>query len=85
MRLFPDFGDASPKCHGAVGMDHGYFKRKHSEPKRLTKEEPLVSLKAGNDVTCYFLFSARSMATAMATVAPTMGLLPMPRKPIIST
>ena len=35
--------------------------------------------------TYYFLFSARSMATAMATVAPTMGLLPMPRKPIIST
>ena len=33
----------------------------------------------------YFLFSARSMATAMATVAPTIGLLPIPRKPIIST
>ena len=33
----------------------------------------------------YFLFIARSKATAMATVAPTIGLLPMPRKPIIST
>ena len=31
----------------------------------------------------YFLLSAT--ATATATVAPTMGLLPMPRKPIIST
>ncbi len=33
----------------------------------------------------YFLFSARSIATAIATEAPTIGLLPMPRKPIIST
>ena len=33
----------------------------------------------------YFLLMARSTATAIATVAPTIGLLPMPRKPIIST
>ena len=33
----------------------------------------------------YFLFRARSIATAIATEAPTIGLLPMPRKPIIST
>ena len=33
--------------------------------------------------TSYFWLSAT--ATATATVAPTMGLLPMPRKPIIST
>ena len=33
----------------------------------------------------YFLFRARSTATAIATDAPTIGLLPMPRKPIIST
>ena len=32
-----------------------------------------------------YFFIASSMATATATVAPTMGLLPMPRKPIIST
>ena len=30
-------------------------------------------------------FIASFTATAQATVAPTMGLLPMPRKPIIST
>ena len=30
-------------------------------------------------------FPLSSTATATATVAPTMGLLPMPRKPIIST
>ena len=33
----------------------------------------------------YFLLIARSIATAIATVAPTIGLLPIPRKPIIST
>ena len=33
----------------------------------------------------YFLFRARSISTAIDTVAPTIGLLPMPRKPIIST
>ena len=33
----------------------------------------------------YFLFRAMSTVTATATVAPTIGLLPMPRKPIIST
>ena len=33
--------------------------------------------------TSYFRLSAT--ATATATVAPTMGLLPMPKKPIIST
>ena len=32
-----------------------------------------------------YLFRASLTATATATVAPTMGLLPMPRKPIIST
>lgn len=33
----------------------------------------------------YFLFKKRSACTAQATVQPTIGLLPMPRKPIIST
>ena len=32
-----------------------------------------------------YLFSARATFTAHATVQPTIGLLPMPRKPIIST
>ena len=41
-------------------------------------------LKVQSDFVDY-LFRARSMATATATVAPTIGLLPMPRKPIIST
>ena len=33
----------------------------------------------------YFLLRARSALTAQATEQPTIGLLPMPRKPIIST
>ena len=36
-------------------------------------------------MTLYFLFRARSISTAIDTVAPTIGLLPIPRKPIIST
>mgnify|MGYP003298799656 CR=1 FL=1 len=32
-----------------------------------------------------YLLSAVATSTATATVAPTIGLLPMPRKPIIST
>ncbi len=32
-----------------------------------------------------FYLQASSIATATATVAPTIGLLPIPRKPIIST
>jgi hypothetical protein len=46
-----------------------------------------VHLKSPDFAKClgfpYFLLSAT--ATATATVAPTMGLLPMPKKPIIST
>jgi len=37
------------------------------------------------EVVIYFLFRARSISTAIDTVAPTIGLLPIPRKPIIST
>ena len=33
----------------------------------------------------YYLFKASATFTAQATVQPTIGLLPIPRKPIIST
>lgn len=36
-------------------------------------------------LTLFYLFIAWSIATATATVAPTIGLLPIPMKPIIST
>ena len=32
-----------------------------------------------------YLFRAKATFTAQATVQPTIGLLPIPRKPIIST
>ena len=37
------------------------------------------------NLKAFYFFRASSTATATETVAPTMGLLPMPRKPIIST
>ena len=40
--------------------------------------------KAAREKDLYF-WKACSTATAMATEAPTMGLLPMPIRPIIST
>ena len=36
-------------------------------------------------IYAHYLFSANATLTAQATVQPTIGLLPMPRKPIIST
>ena len=33
----------------------------------------------------FYLFRAKATLTAQATVHPTIGLLPIPRKPIIST
>ena len=39
-------------------------------------------------INCYtadYLLNAVATSTATATVAPTIGLLPIPRKPIIST
>ena len=62
-----------------------YQTAKENAKKNLTTGTvPRVRLSCAV-ITDYFLFRARSMATAMATVAPTIGLLPMPRKPIIST
>lgn len=45
----------------------------------------LPSGKCPNFVAIAYLFNACWTATAQATVAPTIGLLPMPMKPIIST
>ena len=58
------------------------------ENKRLKMENELLrdlvlSCLIRSVLRAYFIDSA--VATATATVAPTMGLLPMPRKPIIST
>ena len=39
----------------------------------------------GKKFTTHYLLNAVATSTATATVAPTIGLLPIPRKPIIST
>ena len=49
----------------------------------LTKREPLSRFSVFYLVSNYLL--ASSIATATATVIPTMGLLPAPMRPIIST
>ena len=56
-------------------------KRKSPYPHRIRGSFHDFKLLSGGFV--YFRLSAT--ATATATVAPTMGLLPMPKKPIIST
>ena len=56
-------------------------KRKSPYPHRIRGSFQDFMLYSGGFV--YFRLSAT--ATATATVAPTMGLLPMPKKPIIST
>ena len=73
-------------CNSDDCADHGremlgqHFGRDRSEPPVAVRH---ITHGSGEE-TNYFL-SASSTATATATVAPTMGLLPMPRKPIIST
>ena len=60
------------------------IKQKEGVPFRMTHPQHLYLsfcyLKEN-----YFLLIARSIATAIATVAPTIGLLPIPITPIIST
>ena len=56
-------------------------KRKSPYPHRIRGS--FHDFKLFSDGFVYFRLSAT--ATATATVAPTMGLLPMPKKPIIST
>ena len=49
--------------------------------KKALRIESLSFYKRGGN----YLFKASATPTATATVAPTIGLLPMPKKPIIST
>ena len=63
-------------CAGRLGSL--YNKRASDE-----KAEALLILRYAVTAEDYLL--ASSTATATATVAPTMGLLPMPMRPIIST
>ena len=51
------------------------------DPRRITGDFRIVTIYKIVD----YLLRARETFTAQATVQPTIGLLPMPRKPIIST
>ena len=57
------------------------YRRKATQPKTIGFG--LCSLTQVNNYILIYL--AWAMATASATVAPTIGLLPIPIKPIIST
>ena len=59
--------------------------KSHKNPCNLTITGTLLFIFLVVYPTIYFLLIAKSIATAIATVAPTIGLLPIPRKPIIST
>ena len=50
-----------------------------------TKRSQSASLRVIMDMFSNYFFMASSTETATATVAPTIGLLPIPRNPIIST
>ena len=71
-----------------TNVDQFYFMWTKKSPLSHTRQKSSRS----NDQELFhviyreaYLFIASAVATATATVAPTMGLLPMPRKPIIST
>ncbi len=63
-------------------------KKKHIRYFNKQKKTPVTITITGvyifrNNLNYFFI--ASSIATATATVAPTIGLLPIPRNPIIST
>ncbi len=73
-------GERKGKGRGKVGRHKKRWPLDHLNyhfPDRNRREE--------NSFDRNYLLSAVATSTATATVAPTIGLLPMPRKPIIST
>ena len=67
---------------GKVVKHRSFCMKRKKSRRRVTGLRDKVYV-AVFSLTAYFIASA--VATATATVAPTMGLLPMPKKPIIST
>ena len=58
----------------------------HEQQKRDTPQGVPLFLSIGRCKRLWdYLFKASATFTAQATVQPTIGLLPIPRKPIIST
>ena len=64
----------------------GHSDKKETPPKGCLRNVFCKRSLAALRMTVYnYLFSAVATSTAQATVQPTIGLLPMPRNPIIST
>ncbi len=62
---------------------HGFLSIVNYMKKALYKA--CLGLNTRPDIFTNYLVKASSTATATATVAPTIGLLPIPIRPIIST
>ena len=76
----------SPRCFRGKRQSEG--NRRAAVPKKkkgLSAEKPKAPDCCIVTERFYAFFCASSTATAQATVAPTIGLLPMPIRPIIST
>lgn len=72
-------------CQGQRGgFQNGFKGQARTRPENGARLNDLRGL-ALKPVESRTYFMASSTATATETVAPTMGLLPMPRNPIIST
>ena len=67
--------------NGTILSFESDFESKKEPPGR----RPFFGINPGFMRVCGPYFSASDTATAQATVAPTIGLLPMPMSPIIST
>ena len=57
----------------------------HHLSKAIIEKSSAADLAALLNLFAVYYFTASSTATAQATVIPTMGLLPAPSRPIIST
>ena len=88
--------EASP--YGPTPRDELFLKKQEAHHSSFAEQDVLPCLSIGvreretrplhfgSKPGCFpAYFRLSSTATATLTVAPTMGLLPMPRKPIIST
>ena len=85
--------DAAGPANQQMPFENGTRTKKGRHPKVTAPGKALLARKAARrhgpqdevaDALPY-LERASSTATAQATVAPTMGLLPMPMRPIMST
>ena len=87
--LFPTCGKYTRLCVSRGRFYAISYPSKKREPLRTLSAHRLIfsesRFRKSSHVLKNYFFIASSTATATATVMPTIGLLPAPRKPIIST